>query len=97
MSDMNSEPSDLNLWERQWRTERINKARADYREREAAYASLKNKDTDYARSIKMARDVSAQVLAVWESSPETLASDARRSANAKLKKTAAIRAMKGMM
>jgi hypothetical protein len=65
-------PSELNLWTRQWRDERIRKARADYRERASAYESLKNKATDYARSIKMTRDVSAQVLEVWESSPVDL-------------------------
>lgn len=69
------EPSELNLWTRQWRDERIRKARADYREREAAYACLKNKSTDYAKSIKMVRDLTAQVLAVWESSPVDLPDD----------------------
>ena len=67
-----SEPSEMNLWTRQWRAERINKARADYLERGAAYDCLKDKSTDYAKSIRMARDVSAQVLAVWESSPVDL-------------------------
>jgi hypothetical protein len=62
----------LNLWARQWRAERIRKARADFRERDAAWQCLKDKSTDYARSIKMARDVCAQVLSVWESSPVDL-------------------------
>jgi len=67
-----SEPSELNLWARQWRDERIRKARADYRERAAAYECLKAKGTDYAKSLKMARDVCAQVLAVWEASSADL-------------------------
>lgn len=67
-----AEPSELNLWTRQWRDERIRKARADFRERDAAYWCLKDKSTDYAQSIKMARDVCQQVLAVWEASPVDL-------------------------
>lgn len=74
-----SEPSELNLWARQWRAERIRKAAADYRERAGAYDSLKDKTTDYARSIKMSRDVCAQVLAVWQASPVDLPSDAART------------------
>jgi hypothetical protein len=70
-----SEPSELNLWTRQWRAERIRLARADYRERWAAYECLKDKSTDYAKSIKMTRDVSAEVLAVWEASPVNLPQD----------------------
>jgi hypothetical protein len=70
-----SEPSDLNLWTRQWRDERIRKARADYRERAASYDCLQDKSTDYAKSIKMARDVTAQVLAVWVASPVDLPKD----------------------
>jgi hypothetical protein len=70
-----AEPSELNLWTRQWRDERIRKARADFRERDGAWQCLKDKSTDYARSIKMARDVSAQVLAVWEGSPVDLPAD----------------------
>lgn len=73
-----SEPSELNLWKRQWRAERIRKASADYRERASAYDCLKDKSTDYARSIKMARDVHAQVLAVWEASPVDLPDDATK-------------------
>jgi hypothetical protein len=73
-----SEPSELNLWTRQWRDERIRKARADYRERASAFGCLKDKSTDYAQSIKMARDVCAQVLAVWESSPGFLPPESER-------------------
>jgi hypothetical protein len=72
-----AEPSELNLWTRQWRDERIRKARADYRERMAAFDCLKDKSTDYALSIKMTRDVSAQVLAVWEASPVDLPSESQ--------------------
>lgn len=64
-----SEPSELNLWARQWRDERIKNARADYRMRAVAYDCLNDKTTDYAQSIKMVRDRCAQVLAVWEASP----------------------------
>jgi hypothetical protein len=70
-----AEPSELNLWTRQWRDGLIKKARADYRNYDAAWFSLNDKNTDYARSIKMARDVCAQVLAVWESSPVDLPED----------------------
>lgn len=70
-----AEPPELNFWTRHWRDERIRKARADYRERAVAYECLKNKSTDYAKSIKMVRDVTAQVLAVWEASPVDLPSD----------------------
>lgn len=66
------EPSALNLWASQWRTDNINRARSGYRQSAAAYDALKNKTTDYARSIKTLRDVSAQVLAVWEASPVDL-------------------------
>ena len=71
-----AEFSELNLWARQWRAERIGKARADFRERDAAWQCLKDKSTDYARSIKMARDVCAQVLALWEASPVDLPAEA---------------------
>lgn len=67
-----TEPSELNLWTRQWRDELIRKARADSRKYDAAWSSLNDKSTDYAKSIKMARDVCAQVLALWESSPVDL-------------------------
>jgi hypothetical protein len=67
-----SEPSELNLWTRQWRAERIRKAAADHRERAAAYDSLKDKTTDYALSIKMVRDLAAQILAVCQASPVDL-------------------------
>lgn len=70
-----AEPSELNLWTRQWRDECIRSARADFRERDAAWQCLKDKSTDYARSIKMARDVHAKVLAVWEASPVDLPAD----------------------
>ena len=69
------EPSELNLWTRQWRDELIRKARADSRKYDAAWSSLKDKSTDYAKSIKMARDVCAQVLALWEASPVDLPAD----------------------
>jgi hypothetical protein len=76
LTDANSaDPSEPNLWASQWRDERIRKARADYRERDAAWLCLKNKSTDYAKSLKMARDVCKQVLALWESSPVGLPSD----------------------
>ncbi len=67
-----AEPSKLNLWARQWRAERIESARGDFRRKDIAYQGLKDKSTDYAKSVKMARDVCVQVLALWESSPVDL-------------------------
>lgn len=74
-----SQHSDLNLWTRQWRAERIGKARADWRERASAYQCLRDKTTDYAKSLKMARDVCAEVLAVWERSPVDLPADSEQA------------------
>jgi hypothetical protein len=67
-----ADPSELNLWTSQWRDVCLRRARAGYRERAVAYDCLKDKTTDYALSLKMARDVFAQVLAVWEASPVDL-------------------------
>jgi len=77
---MSAEPSSLNLWTRQWRADRIRKARADLREHDSAYERIQGKGTDYARSIKMIRDHCAKALAVWESSPVDLEGAATQSA-----------------
>jgi hypothetical protein len=74
-----AEPSELNLWTRQWRAERIEAARSDFRRKDTAYRGLNDKSTDYAKSIKAVRDVSAQVVALWQSSPVELPEDGRAS------------------
>jgi hypothetical protein len=72
-----AERDEHDFWGNQWRAERIRKARADYKAREAGFACLKDQTTSYALSLKMARDVSAQVLALLEASPKSIADEAR--------------------
>lgn len=82
-----AERDEHDFWGSQWRDERIRKARADYKAREASFACLKDQTTSYALSLKMARDVAAQVLALLEASPKNIAAGVATVVPAEVKVT----------
>lgn len=61
-----------NLWESQWRAEMIAKARSERDQTATCYRALKNKATEYARSVELVLAGREQVLAMWERSPAKL-------------------------
>lgn len=67
----------LDLWKDVWRDEMITKARKERDVIAKSYASLHNKDTDYARSQKIVLNVREAVLSLWQASPKDCATPAQ--------------------